>query len=131
MSRRVVSVLFGSAAAFWLVTAAVIVALVLSGCGGSSSPTVSTNQGAGTGPTGPSNGTPPGFDPAALRRFTACMRTHGVTVPSTPGGAPRSGQSGGPPGFLNSAKSRSALQACRQFLPRPGASGAAPPGVLQ
>ncbi len=107
--------------------ALVAIVLLLSGCGGSDSPTTTFDQ--GNAPPGLGQGAPGGADPAALRRFASCMRRHGVDLPAAPTSgalpAPGSGspQSGGPPSgrpqFFGSAKARKAMQACRQNLPQP------------
>jgi hypothetical protein len=97
-------------------------ALALAGCGGS---TTSTTSGA---PGAPSQ--------AAFAQFRTCLAQHGVKAPSgggPPAGGPPTGQppgSGQPPagfGGAPSKKMQRALQACRQYAPRPPGGGFVPP----
>jgi hypothetical protein len=103
---------------------ALVIALAIAGCGGSSNPTTTTQA----------------FDPAALQQFHDCLAQHGVNGP--PGGASPSGAqppSGQPPsgaipgGQAPSRKMQRAFEACRQYAPQ-GAPGApmagAPPTSL-
>jgi hypothetical protein len=124
---------------------ALLLALGLTACGGSSRSTDST-AGAGAGAAQP-GGDPRGFlqDP----KVAACLKKEGVTIPSRPrggsggppggqGGQPPSGQDGQPPsgqGAPNGApptaqfqKLRAALQKCGvTFRGRPP-NGQPPPG---
>ena len=86
----------GLAAAGILV--AVALALVLTGCGSSG------NSSASGGAAPPAQA-----DPQARVKFQECMQQHGVAPPSGP---PQPGQR---PNL--DAKTRSAFQACREYLP--------------
>jgi hypothetical protein len=123
VSSRAVGVLYGGAATFVVAVLIVIAALLFGGCGGSDSPSTSFDQGQGQSPPGFGQaGAPTAVDPAALRRFSSCMKNQGIDIPSGP--APGSGPpSGSPPGggqLFNSAKARRAMRACSQYLPQGG-----------
>jgi hypothetical protein len=119
----------------------VVGAIGLSACGGSSgssatsTTTASSSSGAAT--TTPAGGT--ATNNAALARYTACLKQHGVTLPSRgAGGAPGAG-GGAPPtttggsatppqqpaGGVNNAKFQKAQTACASLRPK-GARGGGP-----
>jgi hypothetical protein len=101
--------------------ASAIVALAISGCGGSDSQ-----------PT-------PASAPSA--ELQACLSRHGVKIPSPPSGsapqmAPPSGGSsdapstppaGGAMPLGGGEKTQKAFQACSQYMPQPPSGGQAPP----
>ncbi len=126
MSSPSSSFLYG-AGLLCAVTFIVVIAVLLSGCGGSDSPTTSFSQGGGPPGFAQGGGALGGANPAALRRFTDCMKKQGVQIPSGPPGegappsgiAPQSGQPpSGQPRVFGSAKARRAAQACQQYLPQ-------------
>jgi hypothetical protein len=101
---------------------AVLAALLLAaGCGGTSNPTAGTTTAAGQATTGAAGG---GFRRVANTKFTACLKSQGVTLPSGGLFRRRSGTGaptgGAPGGAFSNPKTRSAFQACRQFLPNGG-----------
>ena len=109
--------------------------LVLAACGGGSS-----NASASTSPTSTTTAAGGGLANSA---FTACLKQHGVTLPSGLGGGRRGGSgssgppgglppggSGGPGGFLGggggaglSSAQQAAFSACRSKLPAGGFGG--------
>lgn len=95
-----------------LVTLAVLLALVLAACGGSSG---SSTQSSSTATR-------------SFAAFSSCLKTHGVSLGGFNGGQPPSGQppSGGTPPQL-SAKTQKAIAACQQYAPRGGPGGFGPP----
>jgi hypothetical protein len=107
-----------------LPVAAIGVCCALAACGSSSSSSSTTSASAATGSTTKSG---PG-DPAQRAALAACLKKHGLTLPSRPPGSrppgsrpPGSGGYGGGPrffgggngrGFAPNPKLRAALQAC-------------------
>jgi hypothetical protein len=115
----------------------VVTALVLAACG-SSSNTASTASSSGSAASGAAGGGTAGGSAATRSKFAACLKAHGVTLPSRPAGARRrpngggegggfgggggffgggggggaGGGAGGPGGRFNNPKMRAALQAC-------------------
>jgi hypothetical protein len=91
-----------------LAGALLALALPLAGCGasGSSNASRATPQSAPT-------GQPPQIDRQAFSKLRACLKRHGVTLPS---GAPQ-GQPGQGQQPTLDAKTQKAIQACSQYLP--------------
>ncbi len=101
--------------------------LVAAGCGGTSNSTAAgTTTAAAQTATGAAGG---GFRRVANTKFTACLKSQGVTLPGgglfrrrsgtgAPTGQPPSG--GGAGGAFNNPKTQAAFQKCRQFLPNGG-----------
>lgn len=128
---------------------AVVATLSIAACGGSGTTTTSsTSSGAAGTPSASTSGRGSTRDPAQRAKLVACLKQHGVTLPSGPPGTPGSGtqsgsssgsgttgQSGPPPGggyggrtrgffggagrFGANPKVRAALRACGASF-RPG-----------
>jgi hypothetical protein len=93
--------------------AALTAVLVVAGCGGANNPQSSTNAGGG----GPKDGV------QAAYRFSACMRSHGVSnFPDPIVHSSGNSQSVGikvDPSETNSPRFKSAQQACQHIMPAP------------
>jgi hypothetical protein len=109
---------------------AALAAVVLAACGSSSSTSSSAAASAGSSGSGTSTTGRAGANPAARAKLQACLKQHGVTLPSRPAGARRpsgsggyggggyggpfggGGGAGGAGGRFNNPKLRAALKAC-------------------
>jgi hypothetical protein len=100
-------------------------ALCLTACGSSStgSSTSSAAAGSSGAPSAPA-GAGPAASSATRAKLSACLKSHGVTLPARPGGRRPNGSgagggggfggggAGAPGGFANNPKLRAAIQAC-------------------
>ncbi|MGW5262672.1 hypothetical protein ACWEQG_16985 [Microbispora sp. NPDC004025] len=111
-----------------IVVAAAALAVTVAGCGGADDTAASTTSTTSTTSTASTSTT---ADPRAA--FTACLREHGVTLPSgRPSGMPSAWPSGRPSGrpgggfggfrSMDPATSK-AFEACRSLMPQGGRGG--------
>ncbi|MEV4621697.1 hypothetical protein AB0J74_23680 [Asanoa sp. NPDC049573] len=107
----------------WLAVPLLALGLGLTACSGAAKPAVAT-AGGGAATAGPSPSAV--SDEERGRRFTECMREHGVDLPDPqPGGKLGASLDG-----VDKDKVFAAVDACREFMPNGGADAKLDPGQL-